>query len=201
MLAKERENLAKAADERACISIAISEDGTPFRGCFVPWERTVSAMNMKLPNITLAADDLQDASVMEDLGKCEVIGCYLFTALEDYQFLCEFTEIMDLFILKGKYMRDLSFVKNMPHLFLFYLEEAVLPDLEPLVEICNQGDKLPGKCLGFYRCQVKDTSALSKVDFLLSELLVWPTESDTRERWKAARAPGIFRFFENDDGK
>ncbi len=199
MLAEERERLAKNAEEKEYISIAIREDEAQVQGYFVPWERTVSAMNMKLPSISLTVCDLEDASIMEDLGKCRVVGCYILTSLKDYQFLEEFTELMDLFILKGKYVRDLSFVKNMHWLFLFYIEEATLPDLEPLVEVCNSEKSLPGKCFGFYHCWVEDTSALSKVNFLLSELLVWSLKPDTRERWKVARSPLVFRFFEESD--
>lgn len=194
MLVEEREHLSNFAAENKVVSIAVNEDGAPFHGCFVPWERTVPAMNMKLPNLTLAAPDLQDASIMEDLRKCRIVGCYLFTSLKDYTFLGEFTELRDLFILKGENIRDLSFVRNMPNLFLFYLENAALPDLAPLIENCNEGNSLPGKCFGFYHCRVEDTSALSKVEFVLSELLVWPLEGDTKERWKPARRPDVFRF-------
>jgi hypothetical protein len=84
----------------------------------------------------------------------------------------------------------------MKNLYLFYLEDAKLPDLKPLIEVCNEGERLPGKCLGFYHCEVEDTSALSDVDFIISELLVWPSGGDTRDRWKTSTHPGTFRFYE-----
>jgi hypothetical protein len=186
----------EAAKEHAYMSIAINADGAPVSRGFVPWERTVSAFNMKTPKITLAASDLQDETIRNALRSCDLCGCYLFTALSDYSFLSEFSGLLDLFITHGEQIHDLSFVRDMKNLYLFYLEDAKLPDLKPLIEVCNEGERLPGKCLGFYHCEVEDTSALSDVDFIISELLVWPSGGDTRDRWKTSTHPGTFRFYE-----
>ncbi len=187
--------LLKAADENAYISIGVSADGEPVRQGFVPWERTVSAFNMKPPKLTVSASDLGDDDIMSALGKCRVAGCYIFAPLSDYSFISRFGEIRDLFILHGENVRDLSFVRNLRELFMFYLEDAVLPDLGPLVDVCNAGKSLPGKCFGFRGCRVADTSALAKIDFVLSELLIWPAEGDSIERWRTSVKPGVFRFY------
>lgn len=87
MLESERLKLKAAAEAGGYMSIAINVDNTPVRGCFVPWERTVSAYNMKIPRLTIAADDLQDMKVMDDLKRCRLLGLYCFTPLDDYEFI------------------------------------------------------------------------------------------------------------------
>ena len=189
----------EAASKHAYMSIAVNEDGSPVRGGFVPWEQTTSAFNMRTPEVTLSVSDLQDEKIMDALRSCDLAGCYLFTALPDYGFLSDFTGLRDLFILHGENIPDLSFLRSMSGLFMFYLEDATLPDLRPLVDCCNASKSFAGKCLGFYRCRVEDTSALSDVNCILSELLVWPVSGDTRERWKTARKPGVFKFYERKE--
>ena len=196
MQKEQYDKLMEAAAENAYMSIAINIDGTPVKSGFIPWERTVSAFNMNTPKITLAADDLLDDTIIDALRRCNLTGCYIFTALSDYNFISDFAGLRDLFILHGEQIQDLSFVRHLSKLFMFYLEDASLPDLKPLIDICNEGESLPGKCLGFCNCNVTDTSALSEVNFILSELLVWPVDGDTRERWKTSRKPGTFKFYE-----
>lgn len=193
------DKLMEAASKNAYMSIAVNEDGSPVRGGFVPWERTTSAFNMRTPEVTLSVSDLQDEKIMDALRSCDLAGCYLFTALPDYGFLSDFTGLRDLFILHGENIRDLSFLRSMSELFMFYLEDATLPDLRPLVDCCNASKSFAAKCLGFYRCRVEDTSALSDVNCILSEFLVWPVSGDTRERWKTARKPGVFKFYERKE--
>ena len=195
MLQEQYAELMQAAANGSYMSIAINLDGTPVHGSFVPWERTASAFNMRTPKVTLAVSDLQNAEIMQALKKCILRGCYIFSPLEDYSFLDAFEGIWDLFILHGENIKDLSFVSKMTELFMFYLEDASLPDLKPLVEICNKGASLPGKCLGFYHCKIEDTSALTDMKTVISELLVWPTPDDDENRWKLTRTPGLFRFY------
>jgi hypothetical protein len=195
MLSEQYEKLMKAASENAYMSIAINENGEHVTRGFVPWERTTSAFNMRTPKITLAASDLQNDSIMEALNKCRMIGCYIFTPLTDYSFISGFTELMDLFILCGENIQDLSFVRDLPELFMFYLEDASLPDVKPLTDAFDKGDRIPGKCIGFYHCDVADTSALAEADFIISELLIWPVAGDTAERWKPVKRSCTFRFY------
>ena len=189
-------NLMQAADNNAYMSIAVNSDGNPVVSGFVPWERTVTAFNMKTPKITLAASDLHDINVLNALKHCKLTGCYIFDPLNDYSFLADFEKIEDLFICNGNNIKDLSFVTQMDNLFLFYLENAVLPDLKPLIDVYNRGKGCPAKCMGFYRCIVTDTSSLLEANFILSELLIWPASGDSRDKWKSSRIPGVFRFYD-----
>lgn len=188
------EKLKKAAEENGCINIGISEDGIPVKSGMIPWERTVSAFNMKTPNVTLAASDLSDKAVLETLGKCTILGCYIFAPLKDYSFISGLKDLRDLFILHAENMKDLTFLRGLSDLFMFYLQDAVLLDLEPLAEAFSAGEQIPGKCLGLCSCRIKDVSALTKAEIRFSELLIWASEEDSEERWKTALRPGIFRF-------
>lgn len=153
---------------------------------------------MKTPRITLAVEDLQDETIMADVKKCRVLGCYIMIPLEDYSFVQQFHELRDLFILYGKNIRDLSFVQDMPELFLFYLEDAKLTDIRPLIDNCRLSNSLPGMRFGFYHCEIQDTSAMKDADFMISELLIWPPEgqTDTKERWLNGRHISGFRIYD-----
>ncbi len=189
------ELLMKSAGEGAYISIAVNEDGHPVKGGSIPWERTLSAFNMRTPSIALSAADLQDPSIMAALQKCRVNGCYIYTVLPEYAFLTVMKDLNDLFILHAENMHDLSFLREQTELFMFYLADARLPDLKPLIDLCNAGNCPPGKCFGFRNCSIDDLTALSEIRFVLSELLIWPVEGDTSDRWIPGRKPGIFRFY------
>lgn len=202
MFESERAKLKEAAEAGDTTSIAINADGKPARGCFIPWERTVSAYNMKTPEITIASEDLRDSEVMDDLKKCRLIGLYCFTPLDSYEFIAEFPTLRDLFIRHGDNICNLSFTRGLSELTMLYLENARLDNLQPLIDIFNENQELPfmprAICMGFYQCSVADTSALQEVEFITSELLVWPVEGDTRERWRMRGypRPGTFRFYE-----
>ncbi len=195
MLQDQYEKLVKTAEEIGYLSIGVNADGEPVRGGIIPWERTVSAFNMRPPQLTVSAADLSDGTVKGLLEKCRVVGCYVFEELDDYSFIEGLGDIRDLFILRGGKIKDLSFVRRLKDLFMLYLEDASLPDLRPLVDVCNEGTFGPGKCFGFRNCRVADTSALTDIRFTLSELLIWPAEGDSAERWKTAVRPGVFRFY------
>ncbi len=188
------EKLVKDAEENAYLSIGINKDGTPVTGGFVPWEKTISAFNMKTPKVTLAVSDLSDKAVSEALEKCRVIGCYIFAPLMDYSFVSGFKELSDLFILHAENMKDLAFLRGLSDLFMFYLSDAVLPDIAPLAYAFASGDRIPGKCLGLCNCSIEDVSALAKADIRFSELLIWSAEGDRADRWKTLNKPGVFRF-------
>ena len=194
MIREEYEKLVGASEENAYISIAVNADGTPVRSGFVPWVRTASAFNMKTPNLTISAGDLQDEKVTGLLRRCRVTGCYIYEGLDDYSFIAEFGDIRDLHIIHCEKMKDLSFLRQLKDLFMLYLEDASLPDLRPLVDVCNESRGGPGKCFGFRNCRVEDTSALEDAGFTLSELLIWPTKGDSAGRWKTGVRPGVFRF-------
>ena len=198
MLEDQYRQLMQAAEEQAWTSVAVRETEAPIRALGIPWERTVTAFNMRKPKLTLAKDDLRDPEILDALRRCRLVGCYVFVPLDDYAFLSAFSQMQDLVLLHAGAVKDLSFLRHMPELFLFYLTEADIPDLEPLISICNEGRSGPGKCFGFRNCRVADTSALRDIRFFLSELLIWPAEGDSRERWDLTRA-SVFRFYANRD--
>ena len=199
MLPDERERLRAAAAAKSYLSIAIAKDDTPVNSIFIPWEETANAFNMQTPKLTISKDDLFIPDVMKDLRRCELIGCYILTPLQDYSFLSSFHDIQDLFIMHGSQITDLSFVMGKPELCMFYLEDARLHDLGPLIKNCNHCDKgLPSpKCFGFYHCEIKDTSALRTAKFTLSELLIWPKEGqkERKERWKSGNPVCTFKIY------
>jgi hypothetical protein len=194
MIREEYEKLVGASEENAYISIAVNADGTPVRNGFVPWVRTASAFNMKTPDLTISVRDLKDEKVTGLLKICRVTGCYIYEGLDDYSFIGEFGDIRDLHILHGENLKDLTFLRQLKELFMFYLEDASLPDIRPLVDACN-GSGGPGRCFGFRNCRIGDTSALEDIRFTLSELLVWPDGEDDEVRWKKGVKPGVFRFY------
>ena len=202
MFESEKAKLKEVAEAGDVTSIAINADGNPVRGCFVPWERTASAYNMKIPKITIASGDLQDPEVMDDLKKCRLIGLYCFTPLDSYDFIAEFPTLRDLFICHGDNICSLSFARGLSELTMIYLENARLDDLQPLIDNFNEKRELAfmprAICMGFYHCSVADTSALQEAEFITSELLVWPVEGDARERWRMRGypRPGTFKFYE-----
>ena len=195
MLQDQYEKLVKTAEENGYLSIGVNADGTPVKGGIIPWERTVSAFNMRPPQLTVSAADLNDVTVTGLLEKCRVVGCYIFEGLDDYSFIEKLGDIRDLFILHGDKIKDLYFLRQLRDLFMFYIEDASLPDLRPLIEVCGEGAGGPGKCFGFRNCRVEDTSALKDIRFTLSELLIWPAEGDSAERWNTGVRPGVFRFY------
>ncbi len=198
---EERLKLKAAAAEEEYMSIAINQDGSPVRGGFIPWERTASAFNMKTPKVTISVDDLQNEEIMQEISACRMKGCYILAPLPDYSFLSDYHEICDIFIRYGENIKDLSFINDMPELFMFYLEDASLHDIAPLITNCNNGAPLPGKCFGFCHCEIEDVSAMQEVEFIISELLIWVKsgKSDNRERWSTGRHIGEFRMYSEAD--
>ena len=150
---------------------------------------------MRTPKAALTVEDLGDAVIREALKACRLNGCYLFAPLREYGFLADFVNLEDLYILHGESVRDLFFARHLPMLFMFYLQGAVLEDLRPLIDNCNEGCSGPGKCFGFHRCKIRDISALRECRFVLSELIVTPAEGDFRARWQESCRPGIFRYY------
>lgn len=102
------------------MSIAINKDREPVRRDFIPWKNTATAFNMRTPKITLAADDIQVSEIMRDLNNCKLKGLYIFSPLEKYDFVSEFTSLQDLFICKGQNIWSLSFIRRLPELFMLY---------------------------------------------------------------------------------
>ena len=197
-------NMAKVAEKEGEKSpldelMYVLQEDHPAR---VAYEKVRSGAKDTIRSIIISAHArlafLQNPEILDALRRCRLVGCYIFVPLDDYAFLSAFSQMQDLVLLHAGAVKDLSFLRHMPELFLFYLTEADIPDLEPLISICNEGRSGPGKCFGVRNCRVADTSALREIRFFLSELLIWPAEGDSRERWDLTRA-SVFRFYANRD--
>lgn len=171
------------------ISIGITENGVRKNSGFVPWENTGHAFNMRTPNIYFEEADFHDSIILARLEELEVIGCYIFTPLEDYSFLSRFTHLEDIYIAQGHNVRDLSFVRNMTDWFMFYLEDAELDDLNDLFLQPNHTAGIRAYCFGLTNCRVKDISAIAASSIRLSELIICGEDCELeKERWLAIPA-------------
>ncbi|MDO4327485.1 MAG: hypothetical protein Q4E24_15930 [bacterium] len=193
MLATEKEKLKERMGRY--ISLGITENGECRSSYWIPWEHTISAMNMKLPNVYLSKDDLKDAEIFSQLSQCHVIGCYIFTPLENYDVLAQFHELRDLAILSAEHLTSLSFLHGVEDLAMLYLENAHIQDLDAafppgkLYPICH-------RCLGLYHCEVDHPEAIFSDNLFFSELLLWKPVLNQEEKqlWKKARAH-TFRYY------
>lgn len=177
------------------LSIGITHSGEPYGAIAVPWENTASAFNMKTPDIYLSEQDIKDPEIREILNNYHIIGCYIFNALQDYSFLADFKELRDVFILNGGNITDLSFMKELNEWFMLYVEDARLPNLDPLFPK-GKKDKFFPYCIGFGGCEIKDITALENPEIYLSELVVLcPKGTNDRERWQNIRC-GTYGYYE-----
>lgn len=173
------------------LSIGITKDGVPGNVIGVPWESTGHAFNMRIPDVYIAPSDLQDETLMDLVGRCKVIGFYIFEPLEDYSFLAGYKDLEDLNIYNGDAIRSLDFLIDLPELRMLYVENAVLPNLDVLVKIKKQRRSVFSdlRCIGLCNCQVEDLSAFEGADVSFSEFLVWnPRDRDERARWRVVNA-------------
>ncbi|MBQ7779369.1 MAG: hypothetical protein IJ404_02645 [Clostridia bacterium] len=164
------------------LNFGITEGGEPRNAIGVPWEATAHAFNMRTPDVYLAPEDLADEELMSQLRDFRILGCYIFTPLEDYSFLAGFPTLQDIHIRSGSAIRDLFFLKDLEDLFMFYLEDANLKSLEHLFTAGG----FHSYCLGLCNCKVAE---LTPPPHRISELVILqPEGTGERERWKALSA-------------
>lgn len=186
MLDEERTELENWKSEY--VSIGISEDGDSRVGAIpVPWEMTAHAYNMKIPDIFIAPEDLKDNDLMDKIKSFHVVGCYVFTQLDDYSFIAEFSDMRDVYIIDGVNVKDLSFLSNLKDWRMLYIERAHLKDLKPILQSSLLERLWAGFCLSFAGCTVDDVSALYEVK-QISELIIIG-EDDDAERVKWRKVP------------
>lgn len=177
------------------VSLGITENGERRSSYWIPWEHTVSAMNMNLPNIYLSKDKLGDETIFSQLSQCHVIGCYIFTSLKNYDFLAQFHELSDLAIFSAENLTSLSFLYDVQDLAMLYLEYAHIRDLDAAFP---PGKNYPicHRCLGLYHCEVDHPEAIFSDNLFFSELLLWKPVPNQEEKqlWKQARAH-TFRYY------
>lgn len=170
------------------LNIGITEGGMPRMSIRVPWKRTASAYNMRIPDVYLAPEDLGDPEIMALLEKFCIRGCYIFVTLPDYHFLRNFRDIWDLHIYNGVGITDISFMQELKEWSHFYLEDACLENLEALFPKDGKR-RLRSYCLGLVNCRVNDISALEQENVRLSELyILQPEGTNERDRWKHVHA-------------
>ena len=180
------------------ICLGVTDDGSKRISISIPWERTVTAMNMKLPNVYLSVEEIMNPEVIRYLSEnTRVISCYTFVPLENYEFLAAFPEIIDLEIRYGINIKSLSFMKNMKSWNMLYLQDAHLKDLKDIFP--ENGEKRFGLCLALLVCEVEDITALTDSNYNLSELIIFrgKAQSGEQNRWKKVRS-STYRYYTLD---
>ena len=177
------------------ISIGITADGRGRRSVWVPWQSTGNAMNMRTPDLYFSPEELLDEALWAELKRFHIVGCYIFSPLDDYGFLTRLTEMQDLNIYKGGALRSLSFLRQMPEWFHLHIEDAVLENLDDLFPNgLRKG--IFSTCVCLSGCTVRDHSALTQPDVRLSELVVlMPEGSNAKARWTDVRC-GKYTYHE-----
>ncbi len=188
--------------ESEYISIGVTENGESYSTTHVPWDKTSSAFNMKIPRVFISKDDLKDPSVLKRLSELTVVGMYIYPPLESYEFLSRFPSIKDLNIMKGENIKDLSFLRYIPECRMLYIEDASAPDLLPIVENKSAKSKTPFLqplvCVGLCDCKIEDISAVIDRRLIFTEFIVWGRRgSGEGERW-CGMSRDSFRYYELD---
>ena len=196
MLDTEKQKLLDGDSEY--LSIGITEGGIPRSTVGVPWELTAHAFNMKTPDVYLSAEDINDESIMNMLAKYHVMGCYIWTPLDDYSFLSRFPEIRDINIKCGDSIRNLDFLKELKECSMLFLQNARLKNLDVILNIRKTHTSVLGgfKCVGLYNCEVEDLSGFEREKVAFSEFLIWQDKNkNERERWKVISA-ATWRYYD-----
>ena len=196
MIESERNKLINRDSEY--LSIGITPGGALRRSVGVPWLGTAHAFNMKIPDVYLSPDDLQDEALMELLQTYKVIGCYIWAPLKDYSFLAHFKYLRDINIKNGDAITNLDFLSEIYECRMLYLQNATLENLNIIVDVKKKSTAMFGglRCVGLDNCVVKDLSVFETEKVLFSEFLVWmPEGSNESSRWDIVPA-GTFKYFE-----
>lgn len=143
---------------------------------------------MKIPDVFISPEDLNDKDLMDEIKSFHVVGCYIFTRLNNYSFIAEFPDMRDVYIIDGVNVKDLSFLSNLKDWRMLHLERAHLKDLKPILQSSLLERMWAGFCLSFAGCTVDDASALYEVK-QISELIIIGEDDDAeRAKWKRVQA-------------
>ena len=185
MLAEQKEKLMNKTGEFLCLGI--TADGRPVGIINVPWKSTANAYNMRLPDVYITPEDLHNEEIMSRIKEFFVSGCYIWVPLEDYGFLSEFKDIMDISIKDGSGVKNLSYLEGLTECTMLYLRDAHLENLEELVKAKKSSAKprtLSNICLD--GCVVDDLSHFEGEKLFFNELTVFmPERSNEKDRWTA----------------
>lgn len=181
------------------ISIGITSGGIPKGAISVPWVHTAHAYNMKIPDVYIAPEDLQDPFIMDKLESLQVIGCYIWVSLLDYSFLLRLPHIRDLNIMYGDAIENLDFLRELKECSMFFLKNARIKNLDVILDMKQNGNfSVFGgfRCVGLYNCLVEDLSRFEKEKHSFSEFLIWNIKQrNEREKWKVVSA-STWRYYE-----
>jgi len=191
MLQCEREKLYNW--EGQFLSIGISESRERYGTYPVPWNYTSNAYNMKLPNVYIESEDLSDNEIMSKILEFRVHGCYIFCALDNYDFLKSFKYMRDLNIYKAYNLPDLSFLSFFEECRMLFLSKAHLKDINA---VAGSDSRLASpRCVALYDCTVDDISYLKEKACIFNELIICNPESRCeRERWKGLNGARYYEF-------
>ena len=181
MTETEKESLYLRKDRY--VSIGITENGSPAGTIGVPWEVTAHAFNMKIPDVYIAPEDLNDEALMDKISSFHVTGCYVFTPLGDYGFIGKFKDIMDIYIVRGGNLKDLSFLCGLGDWMMLHVEGAHLDDLEPISLSLKSRKSIPPICLSFSCCTVGNISALYGLDHISELIITGADDNAETARW------------------
>ena len=188
-------------EQKRYISIGITEDGIPRGLVGIPWEKTAHAFNMKIPDVYISPEDLENREIMEMIGRRTVVGFYSWVPLKDYDFLTRFPDIRDISIRYGENIKDLEFLRNATECGMLFLENAHLDNIDVILEMKKAHPSIFGcfKCVGLYNCRVDDLSRFNEEKPHFSEFLIWNDgEKYEYERWSAVSA-NTFRYYDVDE--
>ena len=178
--------------DKPYVSIGIWNYGDEMPVIGIPWVSHTGAMNMKTPHIWFEPDDFNnpDPEIMTRLSQLQVIGCYIYSILEDYSFLAKFPDLRDVHIRKGNNIRSLSFMREIKKCTMFYLNGATLDNLEDLTSFRTSRGARQSFYLGFANCRISNIDCLlDREAVLLDELvIVNPVGTDEKGRWKDVHA-------------
>jgi len=167
------------------LSIGITEDGSGRKSFGIPWEATCQAYNMKLPDVYFSPEEIKDHLVIEELLKHKVVGCYIFTAIDDYSFLKNFRDIRDLTIYEGVNLKDISFMRDLEVCKMLTLHKAHLSDLEDIFASKRRIKKdlfSPYMtCLALDDCIIDDYGTMFDGGISFTELIIFQNENSKEE--------------------
>lgn len=154
---------------------------------------------MKIPDVYIAPEDLQDSSVVGKLESLQVIGCYIWVPLIDYSFLLRLPHVRDLNIMYGDAIENLDFLRELKECSMFFLKNARIKNLDVILDMKQAGNfSIFGgfRCVGLYNCLVEDLSRFEKEKHSFSEFLIWNIKQrNEREKWKVVSA-STWRYYE-----
>lgn len=190
MLETERQKLFDP--KREYLQLGISEGGVHYNTTAVVWVNTVSAYNMRCPNVSIAPEDLQDKEIFDRICSLKVIGLYIYAPLDDYSFISRFPDLMDLCIRCAHKLKNLDFLKDTPDLGMLFLDGATLPDLDIIWKVkASGGGFLPFRCVGLFNCNIGRATEPFKPSQRFTEFLVWSLAENAerdREMWSSVSA-------------